>query len=193
MSGDGHHTWTEDEIAQFEAHHPIGSRERLAFALGLHTGQRRGDVIRMGRQHIKGDVLRVTQRKTGAALALPIHPELAAVLATVPATQLTFLQTLRGTPFTDHAFSDWFGKACDAAGLSSECTFHGLRKAACRRLAEAGCTVHEIKAISGHASLHEVERYTKAADQMKLARAAMARTKAANSVNVTEVGKSQAG
>jgi hypothetical protein len=51
-----------------------------------------------------------------------------------------------------------------------------LRKAACRRLAEAGCTVHEIAAISGHASLHEVERYTKAADQMKLARAAMERT-----------------
>lgn len=74
MSGDGHHTWTEDEIAQFEAAHPIGSRERLAFALGLHTGQRRGDVIRMGRQHVRGDVLRVTQRKTGAVLALPIHP-----------------------------------------------------------------------------------------------------------------------
>ena len=175
MSGDGHHTWSEDEIAQFEAAHPIGSRERLAFALGLHTGQRRGDVIRMGRQHVRGDVLRVTQRKTGAALALPIHPELQAVLDTVPTTQLTFLTTLRGTPFTDHAFSDWFRKACRAAGLPSVCTFHGLRKAACRRLAEAGCTVHEIKAISGHASLHEVERYTKAADQAKLAQAAMAR------------------
>jgi integrase len=179
MSGDGHHTWTEEELAQFEAAHPIGSRERLAFALGLHTGQRRGDVIRMGRQHVRGDLLHVRQRKTGAVLAIPIHPELAAVLATVPADRLTFLQTLRGTPFTDHAFSDWFGKACDTAGLSSACTFHGLRKAACRRLAEAGCTVHEIAAISGHASLHEVERYTKAADQMKLARAAMARTKAA--------------
>src|SRR5262249_28046422 len=103
------------------------------------TGQRRGDVIRMGRQHVRGDVLRVTQRKTGATLALPIHPELAAVLATVPATQMTFLMTLKGTPFTDHAFSDWFGKACDKAGLGSQCTFHGLRKAACRRLAEAGC------------------------------------------------------
>jgi integrase len=179
MSGDGHHTWSEEEIARYEEHHCIGSRERLAFALGLHTGQRRGDVIRMGRQHVRGDLLHVRQRKTGAMLAIPIDPELQAVLATVPVTQLTFLQTARGTPFTDHAFSDWFGKACDAAGLSSECTFHGLRKAACRRLAEAGCSVHEIASISGHASLHEVERYTKAADQMKLARAAMARTKAA--------------
>jgi integrase len=120
-------------------------------------------------------VLHVRQQKTGAALALPVHPDLRAVLDAVPADRLTFLQTLRGQPFTAHAFSDWFGKACDAAGLSSACTFHGLRKAACRRLAEAGCTVHEIKAISGHASLHEVERYTRAADQLKLARAAMAR------------------
>ena len=56
---------------------------------------------------------------------------------------------------------------------------HGLRKAACRRLAEAGCSANEIAAISGHASLREVERYTKAADQARMARNAMARTKAA--------------
>jgi integrase len=178
-AGDGFHTFTEEEIAQFEAHHPIGSRERLAFALGLYTAQRRGDVVRMGRQHVRGDVLHVKQQKTGAELAIPIHPELAAILATVPATQMTFLQTLRGKPFTGHAFSAWFAKACDAAGLPSACTFHGLRKAACRRLAEADCTVHQIAAISGHATLREVERYTKAADQAKLARSAMARTMAA--------------
>jgi integrase len=180
IAGDGHHTWSEEEIAAFEAAHPIGSRERLAFALGLYTAQRRGDVVAMGRQHVRNGLLHVTQRKTGKALAIPIHPELQAILATVPATQMTFVQTLRGKPFDPHAFSAWFGEACDAAGLSSECTFHGLRKAACRRLAEAGCTVHEIAAISGHASPKEVERYTKAADQMKLARAAIARAMAAN-------------
>src|SRR5262249_39504524 len=50
---DGHHTWSEDELAQFEAVHPIGSKARLALALGLYTAQRRGDVVRMGRQHIR--------------------------------------------------------------------------------------------------------------------------------------------
>jgi integrase len=75
-------------------------------------------------------------------------------------------------------FTAWVIKACTRAGLSRECTFHGLRKAACRRLAEAGCTVHEIAAISGHVSLKENERYTKAADQQRLARAALARTMA---------------
>jgi integrase len=175
MTGDRFHTWTEEQIAQFEAAHPIGSRERLAFALGLHTGQRRGDVVAMGRQHIRNGLLHVTQRKTGKVLAIPIHPDLQTILATVPATQMTFVMTLRGKPFDPHAFTAWFVKACGAAGLPSICTFHGLRKAACRRLAEAGCTVHEIAAISGHATLKEVERYTKAADQQRLAQAAMAR------------------
>ena len=49
----------------------------------------------------------------------------------------------------------------------------GLRHAAARRFAEAGCTAHEIAAITGHASLKEIVRYTKAADQRRLATAAM--------------------
>jgi integrase len=181
IKSDGFHTWTEDEIAQFATAHPIGSRERLAFALGLYSGQRRGDVIRMGRQHIRGGALYVKQAKTGATLAIPLHSELQAVLDATPGNNLTFLTTLRsGKPFAGMAFTQWFTAACAKAGLPARCTFHGLRKAACRRLAEAGCTVHEIAAISGHKSLKEVERYTKAVDQARLAQAAMARTAAAD-------------
>lgn len=168
-SGDGFHTWDEDEIGQFESVHPIGSRERLALALGLYTAQRRGDVIRMGKQHVRDGLLHVKQAKTGAVLAIPIHPELQAILATVPRHQMTFITTLRGKAFDGKSFTQWFAAACDKAGLSSACTFHGLRKAAARRLAEAGCTVHEIAAITGHATLSEVERYTKAVDQKRLA------------------------
>ena len=178
MKGDGHHTWTEEEIAQFEAYYPIGSRERLAFALGLYTGQRRGDVIRMGRQHIRNGLLHVQQQKTRAPLAIPIHPELAEVLVAAPDNQLAFLVTRLGGTFKGQAFTQWFTEACREAGLV-ECTFHGLRKAACRRLAEAGCTVHEIAAISGHKTLKEIERYTRAVDQERLARKAMERTTAA--------------
>ncbi|MGA8470856.1 MAG: tyrosine-type recombinase/integrase, partial [Pseudolabrys sp.] len=57
-------------------------------------------------------------------------------------------------------------------GLSN-CSAHGLRKAAAWRLAEAGCTAHEIAAITGHASLKQVSHYTKAVDQKRLATAAM--------------------
>ena len=61
------------------------------------------------------------------------------------------------------------------AGLPDRCVTHGLRKAAARRLAEAGCSANEIAAITGHASLEEVARYTRAAEQRKLARSAMDR------------------
>ena len=69
----GIHTWTEDDIAAFEKRHPVGSPARLALGLLLFTGQRRSDVIRMGRQHVRDGVLHVTQQKTGAALAIPLR------------------------------------------------------------------------------------------------------------------------
>ena len=176
---DGHHTWSEDEIAQFEAHHPIGSKARLALALGLYTAQRTSDVIRMGRQHIKDGVLTVRQEKTGAWLAIPLHPELRALLDAAPGNHLTLLITKSGKGYSGNNFAEQFRVWCDAAGLPKECRFHGLRKAACRRLAEAGCTVHEIAAISGHKTLKEIERSTKAADQARLAREAMAKSRPA--------------
>jgi len=175
IKGDGFHTWNEDEIAQFEAHHPIGSKPRLALALLLYTAQRRSDVVRMGRQHIKDGVLTVKQQKTGVTLAIPVLPDLQAVLDATPSQHLTFLVTATGKPYGGNAFSEQFRNWCDAAGLPTRCKPHGLRKAACRRFAEAECSGPEIMAISGHATLKELVRYTKAADQAKLARNAMAK------------------
>jgi integrase len=172
-SAHGFRTWTEDDIAAFEAVHPIGSRARLAFALLLYTGQRRADVIRMGRQHVKGGFLTVRQGKTGATVVIPIHPALQAILAASGASNLTFLTTATGKPFAPGAFTNWFGGLCRAAGLPLGLSAHGLRKAMCRRLAEAGCSANQIAAISGHATLREVGRYTKAADQRRMAAAAM--------------------
>ena len=175
IKSDGFHSWNDDEIAQFEKRHPIGSFARLALVLLLYTGQRRSDVVRMGPQHIRNGVLHVRQQKTGIELAIPVHPALAAIIADTPSYHLTFLTNQLGRPFTAGYFGQWFREQCDMAGLR-HCSAHGLRKAAARRLAEAGCTAHEIAAITGHASLKEVERYTRAVDQQKLAAAAMEKT-----------------
>lgn len=172
----GFHSWSDAEIAQFEACHPIGSRARLAMALLLYSGQRRGDIIRMGPQHIRNGVLHVVQEKTAVELVIPVHPELATIIAAAPSGHLTFLATKSGRPFEASRFSHWFREECDKAGLG-HCSAHGLRKAAARQLAEAGCTAHEIGAITGHASLTELVRYTKAADQRRLADAAMAKAR----------------
>jgi integrase len=171
----GHHTWSHDEIEQYEARHPIGTKARLALALGLYTAQRRGDVIRMGRQHIRDGVLTVRQQKTGAALAIPVHADLQAIIDATPTGHLTLLVTKAGKSYAGNGLSEQFRVWCNEAGLPPRCVFHGLRKAALTRLADAGCSTHEIAAISGHKSLRLVEHYTKAADQARLARSAMAR------------------
>jgi site-specific recombinase XerD len=168
----GYHSWTEDEIAQFEARHPIGSRPRLALALLLFSGQRRSDVVHMGRQHIRDGFLHVRQVKTGAELAIRVHSDLQSIIAKTVVGQMTFLVTELGKPFTAAGFGNWFREQCDMANLR-HCSSHGLRKAAARRLAEAGCTAHEIAAITGHASLYEITRYTRAADQKRLAEVAI--------------------
>jgi len=175
IKGDGFHTWTEDEISQFVRFHPLGTKPRLALALLLYTAQRRSDVVRMGRQHIRDGWLHVKQEKTDKPLAIPVHPELRAVLDATPSEHLTFLVTATGKPYGPNHFSETFREWCDAAGLPKRCTAHGLRKAACRRFAEAECSGPEIMSISGHATLKELVRYTKAADQAKMARNAMAK------------------
>jgi integrase len=126
----------------------------------------------MGWQHVTGDSITVRQEKTDTPLVIPIHPELAWALAAVPRTNLTFLVTERGAPFTSAGFGNWFREQCDAAVLP-QCSAHGLRKAAATRLANAGCSNEQIKALTGHRSDSALAPYTRAADQQRLARQAL--------------------
>jgi integrase/recombinase XerD len=176
----GFHTWTEEEIAQFEAHYPIGTKARLALAVGLYTGQARQDAVAMGPQHIRQGILHWIRKKTAHTTALnlfiPVLPELREIIDARASRHLTFLVTEFGKPFTPAGFGGWFRGQCNRAGLP-HCTFHGLRKGAARRLAERGCTPHEIAAITGHATLKEIERYTKDAERKLLAMSAMEKVK----------------
>jgi integrase len=170
---DGFHTWSEEEIAAFEDKHPIGSRPRLALALLIYTGQRRSDLVNMGPKHVRKGYMTVRQQKTGKLLDLPMHPELVRVIAATTIGLKSFLVTSHGQPYTPAGFGNWFREQCNEAGLA-QCSAHGLRKAACRRLAEAGCSANEIMAVSGHSDLREVTIYTAAAEQKRLATQAMA-------------------
>lgn len=173
------HTWTEDEVAIFEAAHGVGTTARLAMSLLLYTAARRGDAVKFGTQHIKLGRLRYRQQKTGRALEIPVHPLLGEIIAATPSNHLTFLVTAQGKPYTPHGFSNAMRRWCDEAGLP-QCSAHGLRKAQARRLAEAGCSAHEIASITGHRTLSEVQRYAADADQSRLADAAVSRTRLAN-------------
>jgi integrase len=169
----GFRTWTEAEIERFYEAHPVGSRARLALDLLLHTGQRRADVVRIGRQNVRAGVLTITQQKTGTEVCIPLHPDLVASLDALPKKNMTFLLTEYGKPFTPDGFGNWFRDRVVEAKLPKGLSSHGLRKAACRRLAEAGCSANQIMAISGHRNLKEVTRYTDAASRSALARSAM--------------------
>ena len=178
--GDGFTAWTDEDIAKFEGRHPIGTRARLALALLLYTAQRRGDVVRMGRQHVRGDRIMVRQNKTGSTVEIPIHPDLAEILRLAPVGTETFLMTEFGKPFAAAGFGNWFRSCCSDAGLPLGYNAHGLRKAAARRLAEAGCTTLEIMAITGHREIEEVERYTRSANQRNLATVAIDKLQRSN-------------
>jgi integrase len=177
---EGHHSWTLDEVRRFEQVHAIGTKARLAMALLLYTAGRREDAIRLGPQHVHAGRLRYTQAKNEhrkpVYMDIPLHPDLRKIIAATPSAHLTFLVTKYGTPFSPMGFGHTFRRWCDEAGLP-HCSAHGLRKATAAYLAESGASPHEIMAITGHRTLEEVERYTRAAKQAGLADSAMARLK----------------
>ena len=104
-----------------------------------------------------------------------MHPKLRAIIDATKAVGVrTFLVTSFGKAYTAPGFGNWFRELCDEAGCTG-LRAHGLRKATARRLAEIGCTANQIASITGHASLNEIERYTRAADRKRMAREAMAK------------------
>lgn len=172
-----HHTWTDAELLQFEEHWPIGTRQRTGYALALFTGQRRSDVAKMTWRDYDAaaGTIWVRQDKTGAELSIPVHPDLKVALDAWPRSHLAIIANEHGAGTSVHGFGNFMGEAITRAGLPARCVLHGLRKAAARRLAEAGCSTLQIMAITGHKTMSEVERYTEAAQQLPRAKDAIAR------------------
>jgi len=189
----GYVTWGDAQIAQYRERHEIGSMARLALELMLNIAARRHDAHLIGRQHLRNGCLSwrpsKTSQSTGKVLTIRVLPELQAALDAVPSNDaMTFLLTGYGRPFKSAAafgnkFADWCTQAklqpvmCDD-GKVRNYRAHGLRKAACMQLAHAGCTAPEIMAVSGHATLSEVQKYIAAVEQDRLAEAAIAKREA---------------
>lgn len=182
---EGFHTWTVEEVRQYEAVHPIGSKARLALALLLFTGVRRSDVVKLGRHMERDGVLHFTETKGAGSRALgrkktidakkrslPMLPALRAIIDATPSGQLVYLVTQFGKPFTAPGFGNKFREWCDEAGLK-HCSAHGCRKAGARIAAENGATAHQLMAIFGWETLRQAEVYTRNANRTLLAEQAM--------------------
>jgi integrase len=170
---EGFHTWTLEEVAQYVARHPIGTKAHLALSLFLFTGLRRSDVVKLGPQHRSGGKHKLVQfkgrKKKRVELDLPILSPLQAAIDAAPASKaLAYLVTEFGKPFTSNGLGNKMRQWCDQAGLAG-CSAHGLRKAGATIAADNGATPHQLMAIFGWETLKQAEHYTKHANRRRLA------------------------
>lgn len=179
----GFHAWSEDEIDRFEARWPIGTRERLALAILLYTGLRRGDAARLGRQHVRNGVIMMRTEKTDTQIVVPVLPELAEALEATKTGDLAFIATTTGAPMAKESFGNWFRWACKDAGVPGSA--HGLRKAGATRAANNGATVAQLEAIYGWSGGKMASLYTRAADRERLARQAMRKLSRDETANIS--------
>jgi integrase len=174
VKSDGFYSWTPEDVERFRRHWPIGARQRLAMEILLHTGLRRGDAVRLGRQHIRNGVIMLRTEKTGAWVHIPILPELQKVIEASPIGDLALIARIDGTPFTKWGFGNWFGDACRDAGIPGNA--HGLRKALSTLLAEKGATEPQMNAVMGWADgSKESATYIRKANREQMAAAALAK------------------
>jgi integrase len=171
----GHHTWTDEEIAQYRAHWPLGTQQRLVMEFALETASRKGEVVRLGPQHVRNGRIRIERTHGSDDVDIPMSPELQAACEAMPKAHLTYIVTAYGKPRSKYGLGNDFARWATEAGLPARCRMHGLKKGGMRRLAEAGNTAHELMAISGHKTLTEVQRYTIDADKKRLAESGMAK------------------
>jgi integrase len=169
---DGFIVWSEEDIARYEECWPIGTRQRVWLDVLLYTGLRRGDAVRLGRQHVRDGVASLKTEKTDTVVTLPILPVLSKTLQAGPCGDLTFIGGENGHPLTKESFGNLFRKSCRDAGLRRR-SAHGLRKAAATRAANEGATVAELEAIFGWQGGTMAALYTRAADRRRLAQRAM--------------------
>lgn len=192
----GHEPWTAEDVAAFRARWPIGSTPRMCMELLFWTGCRISDAVRIGRGNIGPDgVLSFRQQKTKGMAFVPWTCHLPAYAAHLWQDRdmmhdalgdnghMTFLATSHGAGRSAKALGTLIQFACQKAGVDKSA--HGLRKARATALAEGGATTHQIAAWTGHASLKEVEHYTKEADRRR-AVTGIANTPAADSANTAK-------
>jgi integrase len=167
--GSGIPVWTEEHVAAYEKRWPIGTRQRVWLDVLLYTGLRRGDAVRLGRQHVRNGVATLKTEKSGfeIELTLPILPVLAETLGAGPCGELTFIIGATGKPLDKRTFGNQFRKACRAADVKRSA--HGLRKIVATRAANAGATVAQLEAIFEWSGGRMASLYTRAANRRRLA------------------------
>lgn len=168
-------TWEPWTQAQIEAMRMTAKQGlRTALYLALYTGQRQADIMSMTWARDKKQRIEVRQEKTGNIVSIPIHRDLRSYLSTIEKNSSTnMVVSSKGVPYKQNHFKHEWKDEMNRFGIQGV-VFHGLRKNATNSLLEAGCTEHEVSAITGM-SAQMVRHYAKRVNQSKLADSAMAK------------------
>jgi integrase len=169
--GEGFPVWTEDDVERYQKKWPLGTKERVWLDVLLYTGLRRGDAVKIGRQHVKDGIATLRTEKTGTEVSIPILPILAGTLSAGPTADLAFICGDSRKPLVKESFGNAFSVACRAAGITKSA--HGVRKIAATTAANNGATVAQLEAIFGWQGGQMAALYTKAANRRRLAKEAM--------------------
>jgi integrase len=128
---------------------------RLAMVLALHTGQRQADIRRLAWTGYDGKTITLRQGKArrlgreAPLIRVPCTKALKATLDAAPRRGAVVLTTKTGRAFTKRYFAEQWEQTCKVAGIT-DLHFHDIRGTTVTMLAEAGCTLPEIVAITGH-------------------------------------------
>lgn len=107
---DGFEAWNEDDVIAYENRWPAGTKERVWLHVLLYTGLRRGDAVRIGRQHVRDGVGTIRTEKTGTEVSIPLLPVLKETPQRGPTGDLAFIVGERGQPLTKESSAICFGR-----------------------------------------------------------------------------------
>jgi integrase len=145
--------WLPEQIAKFMAVAPVELQR--AMILGLHTGQRQGDILHLTWTSYDGTWIRLRQRKSrrdgvpGPLIELPCTATLRRMLDGMTRDHALILTTKTGRPFKKRYFAGLWDDATKTAGIEG-LHFHDLRGTAVTMLSEAGANPQMIATITGH-------------------------------------------
>jgi integrase len=151
---------------------------RLPVAIGLYTGIREGDVLRLPRKVIAGNCINITTSKRLVAIDIHVLADLRRALREAPQHDaITLCANSRGRPWTESGFRASFRKELQklaAAGLVQPgLTFHGLRHTVATVLVEAGVSAEDVAAVLGQRTSKMAEHYSREADRSRRSKAAI--------------------
>lgn len=138
--------WLSDDIEAFRA--VADESLTLALDLALWTGQRQGDLLKLGWSSYKDGRIGFRQGKRKRKIDMPVAAALKQRLDSETRRATTILTTASGRPWGKINFQHRWRKATIAAGLDG-LHFHDLRGTTCTKLAEAECTPPQIAAMLG--------------------------------------------